>query len=292
MKKLINAESPSLEGLIDGFRRFRLILACILIVLCFAIGNDLYAARTVAQRHKDLINGSRRNVDYSAVLKQKMLEKPFRSDLANRYVIDPKASKQRNLLSILGREADTCNQITSFINSLPFSENGTTAGTTDNYDLSGDPTACPSPTCEATSGSFPDRGYTYAGTGTGPDVAYSIAFIQPTTLKIVVDPTDVGTAQNPIGDDLAIIVYTAGCSNNPSDAVVVADNAGDGNPPDLPDNSETVTFTLMPAGAYNIVVDGYTSASAQTPTAGPYSISVSCLQTGPCSIPAYRRRAR
>lgn len=289
-------EMGSVPKFLKTLRHYRLVFACIVLVLCFAVGNDLYAANAVTKRHKDLLNGPRQVVDSSEAARRKMAEKTFGSDLSKRYLIDPKAAKQQNMLALLSRAADSCNQISSFISNLPFSEDAdagaTTVGATDNYDISGDPQACPHPTCQATSGNFNDRGYTYAGTGTGPDVAYSIAFTLPTSLEITVDPLDVGTEQNPIGDDLAIIVYGAVCSNSSSDAIVLADNAADGNPPDLADNSEKVTFSLLPPGAYNIVVDAYTSAGAVAPTAGPYSISVKCLESGPCAIPAYRRRAR
>lgn len=281
----------SLKEILAVLHRYRLSLACLVVVMCFVLGNDVYAAKKVADRHKDLL-GPRRVIDYSALVRRKVAEKTYRSDLTKRFLIDPKAAKQQTLMSAMSFQADTCNQNTSFITTLPYTDSGTTTGATDNYDLSGDPTGCPSPTCEATSGSFNDRGYTYAGTGTGPDVAYSIAFLQPTSLKVTVDPTDVYTTGHPDADDLAIVFYAAACSNDPADAIVVADNAADGNPPDLPDNSETLTFTNLPAGAYNIVVDGYTYAGAATPTSGPYTISVSCVPSLPCSTPAYRRRPR
>jgi hypothetical protein len=216
-------------------------------------------------------------------------EKTYRSDLKERFLIDPKASKQPTLISAMNFQADTCNQITSFISSLPFTDSGTTTNQTDNYDLTGDPTACPSPTCEATSGGFSDRGYTYSGTGTGPDVAYSIAFIQPTSLKITLDPTD--PSVNGTGaDDLALMFYGVTCSSNPADAIVIADNSADGNPPDLADNSESITINNIPPGAYNIVVDGYTYAGSATPTSGPYTLTVQCVTGLPCATPGYRRR--
>jgi len=269
--------------LLSNIKRFRLLMACVVIVLCFALGNDIYAARKVAERHKDLLNGARHGRDYSAAASRMLASQVYRSDLKKRFLIDPRATKQKNMMEALSFQADVCNQNTSFITALPFTDSGTTVGAADDYDLSGDPTNCPSPTCEATSGVFPDRGYTYAGSGTGPDVAYKIAFIQPTSLQINVDP--------PAGLDLNVIVYAANCSNSPSDAIVMADNAGDGVPPDLPDNSETVTFTQMPAGIYNIVVDTYT-ASGDTPLSGPYTINVACLAGMNCATPGYKLSPR
>ncbi len=274
-------------SLLRNIRRFRLLMACVVIVLCFALGNDVYAAKKVAERHKDLLNGARHGRDYLAAARRTMTSQVYHSDLKKRFLIDPKATKQKNMMELLAFQADVCNQSSSFITSLPFTDSGTTVGATDDYNLSGDPTNCPSPTCEATSGIFADRGYTYAGSGSGPDVAYKIAFIQPTSLQITVDPTDAA----PNADDLAVIVYASNCSNSPSDAIVMADNSGDGNPPDVADNSETVTFTQMPAGIYNIVIDGYTYAG-DPPSAGPYTINVSCVTGMACATPGYKLSPR
>lgn len=287
MKDFRRNSRAKVLGLLGKVQRYQLFLACMVIVLCFAIGNDVYAAKTVAQRHKDLLNGPRRNVDYSGVVRKKVYEKRYGSDLSQRYLINPAKEKQGSMISALAFQADTCNQNTSFITALPFTDTGTTVGATDDYNIQGDPvtgepTNCPSPTCEANSGTFPDRGYAYAGTGTGPDVAYKIAFIQPTTLQITVDPTDAA----PNADDLVIVVYDATCGNAPNTAIVLADNSGSGNPPDLADNSEQVTFTLMPAGIYNIVVDAY-SAAGDPVTAGPYSIDVRCVPSQACRTPGY-----
>lgn len=288
MKDFRRISRAGVLGLLGRLQRYQLFLACVVIVLCFAIGNDIYAAKAVAQRHKDLLNGPRRSVDYSGAIKKQVYGKRYGSDLGQRYLIDPSKEKQPSMISALASQADICNQNSSFITALPFTDSGTTTGATDNYDLVGDavtggPTGCPSPTCEATSGTFPDRGYAYTGTGTGPDVAYKIAFIQPTSLQITLDPSDAA----PNADDLAIIVYDATCGNSATTAIVMADNAGSGNPPDLADNSEQVTFTLMPAGIYNIVVDGY-SAAGDPITSGAYSINVACLPSpAPCRIPGY-----
>ena len=282
MKDFRRISRAKVLGLLGKAQRYQLFLACMVIVLCFAIGNDVYAAKTVAQRHKDLLDGPRKNVDYSGVIRKKVYERTYGPNLGQRYLINPAKEKQPSMISALSSQADICNQNSSFITALPFTDNGTTVGATDDYDITGDPISCPSPTCEATSGSFPDRGYTYSGTGTGPDVAYKIAFIQPTSLQITLDPTDA----DPNADDLNIIVYDATCGNSPSTAIVLADNAGSGNFPDLADNSEQITFTLMPAGIYNIVVDGYT-ASGDPITSGAYSIDVRCVPSLACRTPGY-----
>jgi len=288
MMELGILDKSRLAELCNELRHLRLVIACVVIVLCFALGNDVYAAKKVSQRHKDLLNGPRHVIDYSAAARRKVAEQTYHSDLKKRFLIDPKTAKQPSLMNVLAFQADTCNQNTSFITALPFTDSGTSVGATDDYDLSGDPTNCPSPTCEATSGVFADRGYTYAGSGTGPDVAYKIAFIQPTSLQITVDPTDAA----PNADDLSIMVYAAACSNSPSDAIVMADNAGSGNPPDLADNSETVRFTLMPAGIYNIVIDTYTYPGDPVSVGGPYTINVSCITGMPCAAPGYLLPAR
>jgi hypothetical protein len=284
MIEVDNFKRSAFTQTLDLLQRYRLHVACIVIVLCFALANDTYAARKVAQRHKDLINGPRQAVDYSARLKKKLFEQKFQSDLTKRFLVDPKKSvaAQKSMLDVLNFQNDVCNQNTSFITSLPFADTGTTVGFTDNYDLTGDPTNCASPTCEATSGTFNDRGYTYAGTGTGPDVAYKIAFLQTTSLRITLDPSDAA----PNADDLALMVYGPVCSNNPADAVVIADNSGDGNPPDVADNSEVITFTVMPAGIYNIVIDAYTYAGDPA-TAGPYTLNVACVPNLACKNPGY-----
>lgn len=278
------------EGLLGKVQRLRLVFACVVLVFCFLIANDVYGAKAVSERHKQLLNGPRRMVDYSAVVKQKMAEKNFGSDLNKRYLIDPKAATQPNMISVLSFEADTCNQGTSFITTIPFSDTGTTTGKTDDYNLSGDPTACPAPACVGYSGDGsiqpPDRGYTYIGTGLGPDVAYKIAFTQPTNLQVIMDPLDSGVN----ADDLALVFYTSACTNNPSDAIIVADNSGYGGPGDNPDNAEIITFSTLPNGIYNIVVDAYSYAT-DPPTNGPYTLTVTCAPgQATCRQPGFRRR--
>jgi hypothetical protein len=276
----------SLKNFVAVLHRYRLFVACLVVVMCFALAGDVYAAKKVADRHKDLL-GPRRVIDYSEAVRRQQVNEIYRTKIGKAYLVDPKAAKQPTIMASLMSGSDTCGQLTTAIKTIPFNDGTpsapvTTVGQADNYDISGDPTACPAPTCEATSGPFSDRGYTYAGTGTGPDVAYRIRFKQPANLQIVLDPTDPpGTA-----DDLALIFYGQTCSNNPADAIVVADNSADGNPPDLADNSETITITNLPLGIYNIVVDAYTYAGAAAATAGPYTLSVTCAPGFPtCTQP-------
>ena len=286
MKDFRRISRAKVLGLLGKVQRYQLFLACMVIVLCFAIGNDVYAAKTVAQRHKDLLDGPRRVIDYSQVMRQKALQKALHNDTAPLYLVDAKSRNKSSLLSVLGG-SETCAAANSFypnpkVQALPYNDTGTTVGKTDNYDITGDPTACPSPTCEATSGTFPDRGYAYSGTGTGPDVAYRIQFSQPANIVITLDPSDAA----PDADDLAVILYGSVCSSDPADAIVLADNSGSGNPPDLPDNSEFITVTNVPAGKYNIVIDGYTAAeSLPNVTTGAYSLNITCVPAMTCVQP-------
>ncbi|MBK7393584.1 MAG: hypothetical protein IPI64_09845 [Chloracidobacterium sp.] len=294
MKDFRRISRAKVLGLLGKVQRYQLFLACMVIVLCFAIGNDVYAAKTVAQRHKDLLNGPRREFNYQDAVNRRAFRKGLRADTERRFLVDPKASVQPNMISaLLVDGSDICaNPLAASANpqifAFPYNTTGTTVGYADDYNITGDPTGCPSPTCEATSGTFPDRGYAYSGTGTGPDVAYRIVFTATANLVITLDPTDpAGTA-----DDLALLFYGEACSSSPSDAIVLADNSGSGNPPDLADNSEVITVTQIPAGKYNIVVDAY-SAAGDPITSGPYSLSVNCIGGAtPCVAPAPRRTRR
>ncbi len=294
MKDFRRISRAKVLGLLGKVQRYQLFLACMVIVLCFAIGNDVYAAKTVAQRHKDLLDGPRRVVNYQDAVNRRAFRNGLRSDLKQGYVVDPKASTQPNMLrALLVDGSDLCaNPLAGTANpqifALPYNTTGTTTGYADDYNITGDPTACPTPTCEATSGTFPDRGYAYLGTGTGPDVAYRITFTATANIVVTLDPTDpAGTA-----DDLALLFYGGTCSSDPNTAIVLADNSGSGNPPDLADNSEQITITQIPAGKYNIVIDGY-SAAGDPLSSGPYSLSVACIGGAtPCVQPAPRRTRR
>ncbi len=293
MKDFRRNSRAKVLGLLGKVQRYQLFLACMVIVLCFAIGNDVYAAKTIAQRHKDLLNGPRREINYLDALKKQAFKTALRNDSKRVYLVDPKNRQSGSMLSVLAGGSDLCaSPLAIFPNPLivpplPFNDTGTTVGATDNYDITGDPVNCPSPTCEATSGTFPDRGYAYSGTGTGPDVAYKISFGTTANLRITLDPTDAA----PNADDLALLFYADTCSSSPADAIVLSDNSGSGNPPDVPDNSEYVTLTQIPAGSYNIVVDAYT-ATGDPASAGPYSLTVDCAPSMTCVQPLPRRARR
>lgn len=291
MKHLRDSGQSKFNSLLEVVRGYQLFIACVVIVLCFAIGNDLYRAQSIALKNRDLMPGRRRVVNFEDAARAQSIRTTYHSDLRNRYLIDPKASKQRSMLSAFAG-SDLCGPTGVRVPSLPYTDISTTVGLGDDYDISGDPTACPAPTCSAYGGTFQflpdgsqDRGIAYTGTGTGLDAAYRIRFKYAANLFITLDPTDPA----PNGDDLALIFYTDTCSNDPATAIVLADNAGDGNSPDLPDNSETITITSIPPGNYNIVVDGYTSGGAPSanPTAGPYRLDVACVAGMTCVQPSY-----
>jgi hypothetical protein len=215
-------------------RRPVFIVGCILLMACLVIGADRYRA------HASLITPK------EAVVAD------------NRKIVD------RNSLGLMSG-GDTCSSATA-IGALPFNDSGTTVGMTDDYDLPtaiSAPTVTGCPTCTATGGGPPDaapRGGVFLGTGTGPDVAYSITFSSSNnSLDVTVTPTG--------SQDLALIVYTDVCSNNLSDAIVVDDDNSDG-------EAEHVVISNMPAGTYNILVDAYSTGGTPPGVSGPYSIAI------------------
>ena len=291
MKDFQDIGQHKLNGLFKTFKRYQLVFACIVIVLCFAIGNDLYRAQAVALKNRDLLQDKKRVVNYQDAVRNQSIKSTYTTDLKRRFLIDPKATEQKTIIKALLNGGDQCPSLNAFypnplITTIPYTDTGTTTGAFDDYDLTGDPTACASPTCEAISGGFTDRGATYLGTGTGPDVGYRIRFTQTANMIITLDPSEAA----PNADDLALMFYGGVCSNNPADAIVMSDNSGSGNPPDLVDNSESVTITSIPAGNYHIVVDGYTYAGAPA-SAGAYTLNIVCATAG-CPSPAGQRTRR
>ncbi|HMS43950.1 MAG TPA: carboxypeptidase regulatory-like domain-containing protein, partial [Pyrinomonadaceae bacterium] len=103
------------------------------------------------------------------------------------------------------------------------------------------------------------RGGVYTGTGTGPDAAYVITFGATANMVVTMDPTG--------AQDMAVIVYTNVCSNNLADGIVIDDDGVGG-------AVETVAITSMPAGTYNIVVDGYSTGGTPPGPSGPYTLAV------------------
>ena len=214
--------------------RPRIILAGLLLLACLVIGADHYKTAAALIASKEIIIADNRRSD------------PTRSS--------------RLLVG-----GDTCGSATA-IGAFPYNDTGTTVGATDNYDL---PTAFTAPTvtgcpaCNATGGGPPEaapRGGVFLGTGTGPDVAYSITFTSSNnSIDVTLTPTG--------SDDLALIVYTDVCSNALPDAIVVDDDNAGG-------EAEHVVISNMPAGTYNIVVDAYSTGGTPPGPSGPYSISV------------------
>lgn len=227
-----NLLKQSIESLNAVVRRPIFILACLLLVSCLVIGAEQYRTVAALTTSKEII------------------------------IADNRRSVPRfNMLT----GGDTCGSATA-IGALPYNDTGTTVGMTDNYDL---PTAFTAPTvtgcpaCNATGGGPAEaapRGGVFLGTGTGPDVAYSITFTSPAnSIDVTLTPTG--------SEDLALIVYTDVCSNSLSDAIVVDDDNGDG-------EAEHVVISNMPAGTYNIVVDAYSTGGAPPGPSGPYSIAI------------------
>lgn len=284
--------------LLKKIRNFQLVVACFVLVFCFLACADLYAAKTVAERHRGMFNGNRRVVNYAEVAKLNEMRSHYLTNQKKRYLIDPKAAQQPNMMSVLAGGGDKCPSPLSFfpnplIGSLPFSDVGTTTGFVDDYDVNADGVGCPG--CSITNGIYPDPGYYYGGSGAGPDVAYRIAFSATANINITMNPTDDDTPpQNPNGDDMTLLVYGDKCINADSSQVApiaIADNSGNAIPPDLPDNSEFISIIGLPAGMYHIVVDTYT-APGDTTTTGGYSLNVVCTPSQTCTQPIPPRTRR
>ena len=154
------------------------------------------------------------------------------------------------------------------ISALPYTDTGTTVGAIDDYNLPADTT---SPTLTAgcatlatgagPAGSLP-RGAVYTGTGTAPDVVYSMSFPSgnPDTLTITMDPTG--------SQDLALIVYCNTVSSSLADGLCVDDTGVGG-------VAESVTVGNIAAGTtLYIVVDGYSTGGTPPGPSGPYMLSV------------------
>ena len=251
--------------------RYQLALACVVIALCFALGNDYYRAKAIVLKNKDLFPG-KRTINYLDAVKEQNARVMFRSDLKQRFLIKPSAKKQPTMLKAMFVGGETCDAAATRISFLPFNDNGastTTVGHVDDYDLAGSgyASACPAPTCQATSGTFTDRGFAYPGTGLGPDVAYKITFNVTANMHVTMRPTSTA--------DMAVILYGAACTNNLTDAIVLADNGPGG-------AAEDLNITSIPAGTYNILVDGYGTAAPGS--SGPYTLAVTCA-TGVTGCP-------
>jgi hypothetical protein len=216
-------------------RRHAMTLACLLLLVCFVIGADYYRSVAVIRTSKQVSVRSAGNI-----------------------VPNPAIA-----LPVTG--GDTCGSATA-IGSLPYNDSATTVGITDNYDLPvafTAPTVTGCPACNATGGGPAEaapRGGVYLGTGTAADVAYSISFSSSNnSLDVTLTPTG--------SDDLSLIVYTDVCSSSLADAIVVDDDGGGG-------EAEHVVISNMPAGTYNVVVDGYSTGGTPPGPSGPYTLAV------------------
>ena len=232
-------------------RRRTIAIACLLLAVCFLLAADYYKSAAILKTSKEVVT----QVDGES--------DAVNSSTPDKTLVYTKTRKRASLVPFAG--GDTCGSAT-VIDELPFNDSGTTVGMADDYDL---PTAFTAPTvtgcpsCNATGGGPPEaapRGGVYLGTGTGPDVAYSISF---TSSNNSIDVTLTPTASQ----DVALIVYTDVCSSSLSDAIVVDDDGADG-------EAEHVVISNMPAGTYNIVVDAYSTGGASPGPSGPYTIDV------------------
>ena len=276
MQRLI-VDKNNFAVLLNKMRRYQLALACLVIVICFALGNDVYKAKALVLKNKDLFPAHKKVVNYTEALNAKIFTSLVHSDLTPLYLIKPKQAKQKSLLKMFAG-GNTCGAAATPILVLPYSDPaGTTVGKVDDYKLPPDttaPTVTGCPTCTATgtgtAASLP-RGAVYTGTGTGTDSAYKVTFNAPNANMLV-------TMTPAAGLDLALIVYTSVCSNNLTDGIAVSDRGAAG-------AAENITITTMPVGVYNIVVDGYSYQGAPPGPSGTYTLAVSCVAGQNCIQP-------
>lgn len=253
------------------WRKRTLAFSFLIIAAVFLIINDPYQVNAAVKKTKKLLTDKHRVINYQDAVKQRsFLRGIIGNDLKSSYLIDPKAPNKSLISRLAG--SDTCSSNVQ-INSVPFNDAATTVGATDNYDLPADtasPTLTGCPTCTGTGagpvGSLP-RGGVYTGTGTAPDVAYRISYATANNnLTVTMDPTG--------AEDLSLIVYTNVCSSLLADAIVVDDTGVGG-------VAESVTISTMPAGAYHIVVDGYSAGATPPGPSGAYTLNV----TGSAPVP-------
>ncbi len=250
------------ESFSQKWRRRRLAVACLLIALCFLLGGDTYRAKAIILNNKQLFEGKKKVVNYMDLNRKRI----FQTDLRQTFWVNPNRKVQRPLYKSLLVGGDTCGAAATVINTLPYADVGTTVGFVDNYDLPADtvaPTVTGCPTCAPVGGGpagAAPRGGVYTGTGTGPDVAYSICFTSANnSIDVTMDPTG--------AQDLTVIGYTNVCSSLLTDAIVIDDDGVGG-------AAEDFQITNMPAGTYHIVVDGYSTGGVPPGPSGPYTLNV------------------
>ncbi|MGE3465552.1 MAG: choice-of-anchor Q domain-containing protein, partial [Pyrinomonadaceae bacterium] len=269
-------KSVSGSGLIAPLRRSTIALACVILAVCFLLGADYYKSSALVRAGKAVISPESkggRTVNWQDMPKVKIDPQDPNAKNMKGKSVEPGVKSDTPRAPEAG--GDTCAfGVATEIPSLPYNDTGTTVGATDDYDLmartnNGSSHACPTciPTGAGPAGSLP-RGAVYTGTGTAPDVAYSITFSSPAasnSINVTMDPT--GT------QDLALLVYEGapgpGCtSGDPQTDVIVVDDTGVGS------GTEVVTISNMPPGTYHIVVDGYSTGGTPPGPSGPYSLTV------------------
>ena len=248
-----------LAGFFKSVKRHQLAFACVVIALCFALGNDIYRAKAIVLKNKDLFPGKKRVVNYLDATKGQALNTLLHTDLSRQYLVNPNRTAQKTIIKALAG-GNTCGVAATTISTFPYNDAaGTTVGKADDYKISSSPQACPA--CSGFTFSTANtigRGNVYAGTGVGPDATYRVVFSAPGNLTVNMTPQT--------GRNLALLLYGATCSNSGVDLISSSDFAYQG-------GAERIVVGSMPAGIYHIVVDGYgyTPATGQQ---GTYSLNV------------------
>ncbi len=259
MKTPYGLGQSRLASLAKSVKRHQLAFACVVIAICFALGNDVYRAKAIVLKNKDLFPGKKQVVNYLDATKRGAITTLLRSDLRPRYLVNPNRAIQGSMFKAFAG-GNTCLTPTLITNGSYSDPAGTTVGKIDDYKLtSSASTACPSCT-GITFGpnNTAGRGNVYQGTGTGPDAAYRIVTGLPGSMTINMKPQT--------GVNLALILYGATCSNASTDVIAVSDFGYSG-------EAEKIVVGSMPAGTYHIVVDGY-AYSGQPAQQGTYSLTV------------------
>jgi hypothetical protein len=153
---------------------------------------------------------------------------------------------------IVRTPGDTCGAATHEVGTLPYADSDTTVGLADNITISGTPCA--------------GGGSQFAGTGTGPDIAYRVRPDVTCSVNVNMDPTDVA----PNADDLALYVVTD-CANPAASCLRVDDAGGAG-------TAEDTAFSATAGVDHFIIVDGFTGA------AGPFNLTITETTSTGCEL--------
>ena len=259
MKASYGLGQSTLTGFVKSVKRHQLAFACVVIAICFALGNDIYRAKAIVLKNKDLFPGKKQVVNYLDATKRGSINALLRSDLRPRYLVNPNIATQGTMIKAFAG-GNTCLTPTLITNGSYSDPAGTTINKLDDYKLtSSASSACPSCT-GITFGpnNTAGRGNVYQGTGTGADAAYRIVTGGTGSMTINMKPQT--------GVNLALILYGATCSSASTDVIAVSDFGYSG-------EAEKIVVGSMPAGTYHIVVDGY-AYSGQPAQQGTYSLTV------------------